>query len=61
MIWREGPDGGTDYQSKTCTLNLKCCSNYRLHYGFVIRCLGAQQPAFHAVAGEAACCVFPVV
>lgn len=47
--WRQG------YQSRTCTVDLKCCSNYCFHYGFVIRCLDAQWPAFHAAAGEAAC------
>lgn len=39
---------------------LKCFSNYRFHYEFVILCLDAQHPGFHAVAGEAACfsCIF---
>lgn len=39
-------------QSKTCTVDLKCCSNYCLHYGFVNLCLDTRRPAFHAVAGE---------
>lgn len=46
--WRQG------YQSRTCTVDLKCCSNYCLHYAFVIPCLDAQRPAFHAAAREAA-------
>lgn len=52
--WRQG------YQSKTCTVDLKCCSNYCLHYGFVIRCLDARRAAFHAVAGEATVVWYPL-
>lgn len=50
----DGPDGGRDTRARR-TVDLKRCSNYRLHYEFVICCLGARQPAFHAVAAVAAC------
>lgn len=58
MIWEKVADGGKDIGTKWCTVDLKRCSNYRLHYEFVICCLDALRPAFHGASGESACCFF---
>lgn len=61
MIWEKALMAAGIQEQDVHSGPKKCCSNYRLHYEFVIRCLGALQPAFHAAVEEAASCFFPCI
>lgn len=40
---------------RNAMLGLKCFSNYCFRFGFVVLCLDARRPGFHAAAVEPAC------